>query len=1057
MDQNTCGCCSEEKTITPLKIINLPGLRSLGFRIGTHGSFKAQMKNDLSRQKVLLELTSRDDDDPSIALIDAWACVLDVLTFYQERIANEGYLPTATERLSVLNLARAIGYELKPGVAASTFLAFTLDEAQGSPREARIDKGTKVMSIPRQDEKPQTFETNETIDAYASWNTLKPELSQPYFPVFQSKEVYLKGINTGLKSGDGLLIIGKERMASPKNENWDFRRVKTVTTDTDGDYTKVTWEKGLGWKRLDRKVMPAKEGLKIYALRQRVSLFGYNAPDWRAMPDTIKNEFLEKNDDPVILDTKYVFCWDKISATDNDILIEYLARKYNVDWVRTEKIEIIKENMTLRVTGEKKAIYIKLNNEKTKAKLILDDGKIHKFIAKTENGELNIYDPIDWPCLKLSCLNPDKSVNLDAIYSQITHGSWIVLSRPSYDEVYEVTDVEEASCTNFTLSSKVTRVKLSGENLIEEFDDTIRETVVFAKSEELEIAWQPLTDPVSKDTIALDRLHTGLKKEKTLLFSGKRIHAKILIVGMKLISLDDPIKFQELNVGDSLYVLDPPSCDKNGGLEWHLMDRKGFKGSVTETSEKIILLKGSKKVMIKTDGLILVSDDSSKFVYLEKNSELDVLDDPPIVYTKGQIVWHLKYNGTSKPINGHVSVSSERIVFSPAEKNDPIISEAASIKSVYDDNSSTILILKEPLENVYDRKTVSIFANVAHATHGETKTEVLGSGDGSQVFQKFMLKQMPLTYISSAKAEGAESTLQVRVNDILRGEEKTFFGLDGKNGAYIIRLDDDGTVTVQFGDGKTGARLPTGSENINATYRIGAGMQGMVKAGQLSLLMTRPLGVQGVTNPLAPTGADEPEKLDSARQNAPMKVLTLERVVSLSDFQDFPCAFSGIGKASAVWLWGGEMRYVHITIASADGKCVEKTSDLYKNLYKAINELKDPVVQFRIDTFTPLTFEISARILVNEKYIKDKVFEAIKDALRNAFSFSNRNFGEPIRESEIISVIQAVDGVVAVDLDEETVKKIPDASSAHLENGNLELAELLLINPDGIILSEMKI
>jgi hypothetical protein len=81
-------------------------------------------------------LSTRSTDDPAIALLDAWATVADVLSFYQERIANEGFLRTASERLSVLELARAIGYELNPGVAASTHLAFTVEEAQGSPRVA---------------------------------------------------------------------------------------------------------------------------------------------------------------------------------------------------------------------------------------------------------------------------------------------------------------------------------------------------------------------------------------------------------------------------------------------------------------------------------------------------------------------------------------------------------------------------------------------------------------------------------------------------------------------------------------------------------------------------------------------------------------------------------------------------------------------------------------------------------------------------------------------------------------------------------------------------------
>jgi hypothetical protein len=59
--------------------------------------------------------------------------VADVLTFYQERIANEGYLRTATERRSVLEMARVIGYGLNHGVATGTYLSFTVEEASGVP------------------------------------------------------------------------------------------------------------------------------------------------------------------------------------------------------------------------------------------------------------------------------------------------------------------------------------------------------------------------------------------------------------------------------------------------------------------------------------------------------------------------------------------------------------------------------------------------------------------------------------------------------------------------------------------------------------------------------------------------------------------------------------------------------------------------------------------------------------------------------------------------------------------------------------------------------------
>jgi hypothetical protein len=52
-----------------------------------------------------------------------------------------------------------------------------------------------------------------------------------------------------------------------------------------------------------------------------------------------------------------------------------------------------------------------------------------------------------------------------------------------------------------------------------------------------------------------------------------------------------------------------------------------------------------------------------------------------------------------------------------------------------------------------------------------------------------------------------------------------------------------------FWNGKSGARLLTGQENASV-YRNGIGQPGDVKAGQITLLVTRPLGVKAVTNPL---------------------------------------------------------------------------------------------------------------------------------------------------------------------------------------------------------------
>src|SRR5918998_241731 len=160
-----CGCCEGLEVGTPVEVYNRPGLSAMAYRIGTHARFKRSMLARLSdsRLPVLRDLNTRDDDDLAVALLDAWATVADVLTFYSERIANESYLRTATERVSLLQLARLIGYELSPGVAAGTYLAFELEDAEGAPRVVTVGEGTKVQSLPGQDELPQTFETTEEI------------------------------------------------------------------------------------------------------------------------------------------------------------------------------------------------------------------------------------------------------------------------------------------------------------------------------------------------------------------------------------------------------------------------------------------------------------------------------------------------------------------------------------------------------------------------------------------------------------------------------------------------------------------------------------------------------------------------------------------------------------------------------------------------------------------------------------------------------------------------------------------------------------------------------
>ena len=325
--------------------------------------------------------------------------------------------------------------------------------------------------------------------------------------------------------------------------------------------------------------------------------------------------------------------------------------------------------------------------------------------------------------------------------------------------------------------------------------------------------------------------------------------------------------------------------------------------------------------------------------------------------------------------------------------------------------------LAAELAYCYDRNSVKIYGNVVKSTHGETRNEVLGSGEAATALQKFVLKQAPLTYVSAPTPAGIESSLTVRVNDVEWHEADSLAGLGPDERKFVTKTGDEGKTAVVFGNGRSGARLPTGQENVKATYRSGIGKPGNVKERQISLLATRPLGVKGVINPLRASGGADKEERDQARKNAPLAVTALDRLVSVQDHADFARTFAGIGKASAVARSDGRREAVYLTIAGADDIPIEKNSDLFRNLRTALHRYGDPLLPIILQVRERLALVLAARVRLLPDYLWEAVEPKIRKALLNAFSFDNLELGQDLFSSTASSVMQAVREVAYVDLD----------------------------------------
>jgi hypothetical protein len=288
--QQLCDCCTGITVETPEIVENRPALSSIAYRVGRWATFDASMLAALSNPAFapLGQLRTRDSSDLSIALLDAWAVTLDILTFYQERFANEAFLRTASEQRSVIELAALVGYEPSPGVAASASLAFTLASAPGSPDSVLIPAGTRVQSVPGPGQTPQVFETSSPLTAQTAWNALPAQTTLPWTLAGEDTSTWIEGTANNISVGDALLFIWAQEHAKPRADFHYVTAVNVVPGPAGSTgMTQIEWDQPLiGTSTEEADSTQA----SLYVFRKKAALYGVQAPN----PETLPKETLSK-------------------------------------------------------------------------------------------------------------------------------------------------------------------------------------------------------------------------------------------------------------------------------------------------------------------------------------------------------------------------------------------------------------------------------------------------------------------------------------------------------------------------------------------------------------------------------------------------------------------------------------------------------------------------------------------------------------------------------------------------------------------------------------------
>ena len=113
-----------------------------------------------------------DEADFGNVLLELFAHLGDILSYYQDRVANESFLGTARSRRSIIEHLRLIGYELGTAAPAAVTLNLTVPGTVTST--VTVGKGDSFATKSLQDRPSLRFEYTSDIALTIDFKAIKP-------------------------------------------------------------------------------------------------------------------------------------------------------------------------------------------------------------------------------------------------------------------------------------------------------------------------------------------------------------------------------------------------------------------------------------------------------------------------------------------------------------------------------------------------------------------------------------------------------------------------------------------------------------------------------------------------------------------------------------------------------------------------------------------------------------------------------------------------------------------------------------------------------------------
>ena len=126
---------------------------------------------------IMPEWDTTSEGDFGVMLVELVAYLGDILSFYGDRLTQESYLATATQRRSILNIAQLLGYVPTQGSSATGTVTFQTDAA--TIEDVIVPAGTQLStSFQLNSDSPVIYETLDDLDVPSGGGTATVDVKQ---------------------------------------------------------------------------------------------------------------------------------------------------------------------------------------------------------------------------------------------------------------------------------------------------------------------------------------------------------------------------------------------------------------------------------------------------------------------------------------------------------------------------------------------------------------------------------------------------------------------------------------------------------------------------------------------------------------------------------------------------------------------------------------------------------------------------------------------------------------------------------------------------------------